>query len=1103
MVRCVCGKEFATLAGTKQHIRRGHCRGPEADAGNVCQYCNITFGTFIGLRQHQKQSHPVEYNLALEEKYLDPAKDYRHWTEEEVIRLAKAELAFDGHFINQHLLSLYPERSLESIKSKRRSKEYKEFITSLRLEKGLDVASTPQDLIETIEENVANSSIVLPPHDTSNNRFSNGDEVENASHNASVIEESIILGDVSTYRVDPPISELSAINEVREDYHLCSLDPLKLFLLDLETKHADCWDDQSRTVFDLIHRDTGRLEQVRKALDALITDICRTDKCSDNKRRRSSFLNHDGPGDIPLNNRPNRTFLFKRVQRLYKADRTKLANLIIDDKSVDDISERPSMEVLENKFRTVFEAPSSEDVELLGAKKTCYGNMYRPIGDADLQWALDNSKSMSAGPDRIRITHARRVPPRRLLLLFNSMLLFGIVPDILKANRTIFIPKGVGTADPNNWRPITISSVLLRLCNKIIGKRFAEEVPFHSHQRGFLRIDGVFLNTMTLESVIMERRRKRKPYHIISLDLQKAFDSVSHQSIRRALQRFSIDERLQHFILDGYDNSSTVPEIGAEHGRKISFRRGVKQGDPLSPYLFNLMLDELICILQSRNNGIPLAEGLNLSVLGYADDLILFADSIKAAQTVLRYTIDFFDKRGLSLNPRKCVALSVNVVPSNKTLYAISRSLFYIKGTPVNQLQPDEFFKYLGGRYNLMGRSKPLLEDLKLQLLRIKAAPLKPAQKFTILKLYLLPRYIHALQSPRVTWGILKETDKSVRIFVRQILHLNRTCTDAFIHAPVREGGLGVLSMRSLIPATMRRRITNLAAKSDAVTATVLSLSNNEKLWQKLLKWTQSTGGNRSAIARDWSDKLQLSYSGNGLNQGKASPFSGYWVNNPPTFWSGADFVKAVQLRGNLLPTKGIPSNPPHERKCRAGCDRTESLSHVLQRCPVTHASRIKRHDRLVAALRKAIERKGWIVETEPRIRCQNGVLKIPDLVCYNDSKVVVCDVAVSWEGPNSLSQTANHKIGTYNDPLTVQAVRAKYANRTPSVFAIVVGARGVWCPDNRHLWKFFGLSKREATNLILYTIESSIISYKTFMRSTYVQNQRQFGRRTQGLNTL
>lgn len=94
--------------------------------GFKCTYCeNRPFTTNKGLGQHIRLKHPEEYN-----RRIDVERIKYRWTEEEELRMASEEATAmrDGgvRFMNQHLMSKFPNRTLEAIKAKRKSEAYKE-----------------------------------------------------------------------------------------------------------------------------------------------------------------------------------------------------------------------------------------------------------------------------------------------------------------------------------------------------------------------------------------------------------------------------------------------------------------------------------------------------------------------------------------------------------------------------------------------------------------------------------------------------------------------------------------------------------------------------------------------------------------------------------------------------------------------------------------------------------------------------------------------------------------------------------------------------------------------------------------------------------------
>ena len=230
----------------------------------------------------------------------------------------------------------------------------------------------------------------------------------------------------------------------------------------------------------------------------------------------------------------------------------------MDEKPWDDGGEEgPSLEAVERDYLGIFGAPSVVDEEVVEERPTIDA-LSDPIGVEEISRVLGNMRSDAVGPDGIKPSQLKRIAPIRLVILFNFMVFFGIVPDHLKKNRTILIPKGGDLNEVGNWLPITISSAVIRLLPKVLAGRFTQMLHLHKNQRGFRRVDGVVLNTLTLQALVKTKRTNLQPYHLLALDLRKAFDTVSHDSVARALRRFGVGKMLTSFILEGYNGSTTT-----------------------------------------------------------------------------------------------------------------------------------------------------------------------------------------------------------------------------------------------------------------------------------------------------------------------------------------------------------------------------------------------------------------------------------------------------------------------------------------------------------------------------------------------------------------
>lgn len=114
-----------------------------------------------------------------------------------------------------------------------------------------------------------------------------------------------------------------------------------------------------------------------------------------------------------------------------------------------------------------------------------------------------------------------------------------------------------------------------------------------ANQSGFISEDGTLANSMVLHSYITSRRVEGKSYNVVSLDVKKAFDTVVHDPLLLALRRFKIPQYITRYIKSSLETSYTRIIIRKNKSGMIYPKRGVKQGNPFSPILFNLVIDEL------------------------------------------------------------------------------------------------------------------------------------------------------------------------------------------------------------------------------------------------------------------------------------------------------------------------------------------------------------------------------------------------------------------------------------------------------------------------------------------------------------------------------
>ena len=272
------------------------------------------------------------------------------------------------------------------------------------------------------------------------------------------------------------------------------------------------------------------------------------------------------------------------------------------------------------------------------------------------------SRASSCPLDQISCIILKRCPILRTILhrIIVECWKTSSIPSCWKKGLSILIYKKGDPADPANFRPITLQPVLYKVLASVIRNRiflFLEKNNFvDKHiQKGFWpTIDGVAEHTQVLSHVIQDAKRHQRSSVIALLDLRNAFGEINHDLISASLKYHHVPNEIIDIIRDIYTGSKVSVAVNKTNTYFIPVDRGVLQGDPSSPLLFNLCFyySYSICVLirwcglcpipKFKHLGYmwgPNVDPYSSSWLQFADDTAIIANDVKSAQTLINLNV--------------------------------------------------------------------------------------------------------------------------------------------------------------------------------------------------------------------------------------------------------------------------------------------------------------------------------------------------------------------------------------------------------------------------------------------------------------------------------
>ena len=284
-----------------------------------------------------------------------------------------------------------------------------------------------------------------------------------------------------------------------------------------------------------------------------------------------------------------------------------------------------------------------------------------PVGADEVAKALKEMKRGKApGNDEILVDVLKDggdIVLDQLAKLFTLCIEKTQIPDSWNNALMILIHKKGDIKDVKNYRPISLLSNTYKLFTKVLTNRITRILDFNQprEQAGFRSGFSTMDHLHTLNQLIEKTCEYRLPLCVVFVDYAQAFDSIETQAVITDLQQQGVHYKYIKLIEVMYSKATATIHLHKDSD-EFPINRGVRQGDTISPKLFNAALEGIFRKISWENEGINI-NGERLNHLRFADDIILIAEDGHKLEEMLNDLSTASNKVGLKINMRKTKAM--------------------------------------------------------------------------------------------------------------------------------------------------------------------------------------------------------------------------------------------------------------------------------------------------------------------------------------------------------------------------------------------------------------------------------------------------------------
>ncbi|PSS08274.1 Endonuclease [Actinidia chinensis var. chinensis] len=321
-----------------------------------------------------------------------------------------------------------------------------------------------------------------------------------------------------------------------------------------------------------------------------------------------------------------------------------------------------------------WQRPKLEGDLLLSLDEDAIDSLESPFLEEEVVQAVKECDNLKApGPDGFNFSFVKKawsILKNDCLLLFKEFHSKGRLVKGLNATFLALIPKVEGPTSFQEYRPISMVGWVYKLLAKVLAARLKRVLPSVISESQSASVGGrqILDGVLIANEIIEGWKSSKKQGLIFKIDFAKAYDCVNWGFLMDMFKMMGCGKKWCSWIQDCKSTVSISILINGSTTSDFKTKRGIRQGDPLSPFLFNIVAEGLNVLFQ-RAKDAELIKGVsfgraevNVSHLQFADDTVIFCEYDKREVISIKRILRCFELlSGLKINFSKSVLVGVNI----------------------------------------------------------------------------------------------------------------------------------------------------------------------------------------------------------------------------------------------------------------------------------------------------------------------------------------------------------------------------------------------------------------------------------------------------------